>query len=128
MFTVDECGTTVYPRIHLSDDPWRPRSFRWCPQCHISPSPSLALPVSYTLLASRLNILIPLALFFRWVSLIIVMAGVGLVGFSGSLIKDAIKDSPLLTLVGIKMTDLPSTEPIEEPEVTQVLVGEVGSR
>lgn len=56
------------------------------------------------------------------------MAGVGLVGFSGSLIKDAIKDSPLLTLVGIKMTDLPSTEPIEEPEVTQVLVGEVGSR
>ena len=32
-------------------------------------------------------------MFSRWVSLIIVMSGVALVGYSGSLIKDAIKES-----------------------------------
>jgi hypothetical protein len=56
------------------------------------------------------------------------MAGVGLVGFSGSLIKDAIKDSPLPALAGFSMTDLPPPEPIEEPEITKVLVGEFCSR
>jgi len=61
-------------------------------------------------------------LFFRWVSLIIVMTGVGLVGFSGSLIKDAIKESALPSLTGHGSTDLPP-EPIEQPEMTRVLVG-----
>ncbi|RDB24071.1 Solute carrier family 35 member F6 [Hypsizygus marmoreus] len=60
---------------------------------------------------------------YQWVSLIIVMAGVALVGFSGSLIKDAIKDSPLPSLLGVRMADLPSPEPAEEPAVTRVLVG-----
>lgn len=59
------------------------------------------------------------------------MSGVGLVGFSGSLIKDAIKDSPLPALAGFSMADLPPVEgegPIDEPEVTTVLVGEFSSR
>ncbi|KAF8061541.1 hypothetical protein FPV67DRAFT_1509350 [Lyophyllum atratum] len=60
---------------------------------------------------------------YQWVSLIIVMTGVGLVGFSGSLIKDAIKESALPSLTGHNSTDLPSPEPIEQPEMTKVLVG-----
>lgn len=60
----------------------------------------------------------------RWVSLIIVMSGVALVGFSGSLIKDTIKESGISSLVRLVRADLPPSEPIEEPEVTKVLVGE----
>ncbi|KAG5647128.1 hypothetical protein DXG03_001083 [Asterophora parasitica] len=49
------------------------------------------------------------------------MAGVGLVGFSGSLIKDAVKKvSP--SLATFISSDLPTSQPIEE-EVTRVLVG-----
>jgi len=63
---------------------------------------------------------------YQWISLIIVMSGVGLVGFSGSLIKDAIKEpivSDLLSsLAGTRRADLPPSEPIE-PEATTVLVG-----
>ncbi|KAF5386801.1 hypothetical protein D9615_001854 [Tricholomella constricta] len=57
---------------------------------------------------------------YQWISLIIVMTGVGLVGFSGSLIKDAIKEP---SLAGHSSTDLPPLEPIEQPEMTTVLVG-----
>lgn len=60
---------------------------------------------------------------YQWVSLITVMAGVGLVGFSGSLIKDAIKDAPLPSLSGPHATDRPPQTLTEEPEVTKVLVG-----
>jgi len=60
----------------------------------------------------------------RWVSLITVMAGVGLVGFSGSLIKDAIKVAPLPSLTGPNATVLHTHVLTEEPEVTKVLVGE----
>lgn len=55
-------------------------------------------------------------MFSRWVSLIIVMSGVALVGYSGSLIKDSIKESIVNNLaraLGLR----------EEPEVTKVLVG-----
>jgi hypothetical protein len=53
------------------------------------------------------------------------MAGVGLVGFSGSLIKDTIKDTLLPSLSGPPATPQTLTE---EPEVTKVLVGEFSCR
>ncbi|CDO70723.1 hypothetical protein BN946_scf184798.g38 [Trametes cinnabarina] len=53
-----------------------------------------------------------------WISLITVMAGVSLVGLSGSLVKDAVKESALNLL-----DELPPAEHVEEPEVTKVLVG-----
>ncbi|KAG6841662.1 hypothetical protein C0991_008300 [Blastosporella zonata] len=56
---------------------------------------------------------------YQWVSLIIVMAGVGLVGWSGSLIKDAIKEAIFPSLAAHVKADLST----EEPEATQVLVG-----
>jgi hypothetical protein len=55
------------------------------------------------------------------------MAGVGLVGFSGSLIKDSIKDAPLPSFQGPNASGLPQTS-AEEPEVTRVLVGESRGR
>lgn len=57
------------------------------------------------------------------------MTGVGLVGFSGSLIKDVVKE-PLINYVGSltgHSSDLPPPEPIEKPEATTVLVGKVSS-
>lgn len=58
----------------------------------------------------------------RWVSLIIVMSGVALVGYSGSLIHDAIKvvAPPLVRALGY---DAP-IQSAEEPEVSRVIVGE----
>ncbi|KAF9050643.1 hypothetical protein BDZ89DRAFT_1154143 [Hymenopellis radicata] len=59
---------------------------------------------------------------YQWVSLIVVMAGVGLVGFSGSLIKETTKEA-----IGqyLARPALGSTvpEPIDKPEATAVLVG-----
>ena len=46
------------------------------------------------------------------------MAGVSLVGLSGSMIKDAVKEFSTGSFDG-----LPPPEPVEEPEVTKVLVG-----
>ena len=63
--------------------------------------------------------------FSRWVSLIVVMSGVCLVGYSGSLIKDTVKESVVHNLtraLGLHH-DLPQTL-TEEPELTKVLVGE----
>ncbi|PSS37422.1 hypothetical protein PHLCEN_2v726 [Hermanssonia centrifuga] len=63
------------------------------------------------------------------------MAGVSLVGFSGSMTKDVVKDaslsflasSPISALAGFISTNgtapVPPSEPIEEPEVTKVLIG-----
>lgn len=58
---------------------------------------------------------------YQWVSLITVMTGVCLVGWSGSLIKDSVRDaiSTLLTRGG----ELPASGPVEQPEVTKVLLG-----
>ena len=51
------------------------------------------------------------------------MVGVSLVGYSGSLIKDAVKDASL-SLLRMADDSTPSPpEPSEEPEVTKVLVG-----
>ncbi|RDX48330.1 hypothetical protein OH76DRAFT_1404907 [Lentinus brumalis] len=55
---------------------------------------------------------------YQWVSLITVMAGVSLVGLSGSMVKDAVKEPGVNTF-----GEIPPPEPIEEPEVTKVLVG-----
>jgi hypothetical protein len=54
------------------------------------------------------------------------MAGVSLVGFSGSLIKDFVKDTFTLNFVpGLTKSELPPTEPIDSPEATTVLVGKL---
>jgi len=58
---------------------------------------------------------------YQWISLIVVIAGVGLVGFSGSLIKDTFRDSPISSIA--PATDLPPPGPVPEPEATDVLVG-----
>ncbi|KAI0708995.1 hypothetical protein C8Q76DRAFT_95876 [Earliella scabrosa] len=55
---------------------------------------------------------------YQWISLITVMAGVSLVGLSGSMIKDAVKEPS-----ANGFDDIPTPEPVEEPEVTKVLVG-----
>ncbi|KAF8968359.1 hypothetical protein BDZ97DRAFT_1800148 [Flammula alnicola] len=61
---------------------------------------------------------------YQWVSLIIVMSGVALVGYSGSLIKDAIKQSVVHNLGrALGLHHDPHTLATEEPEVTKVLVG-----
>lgn len=55
------------------------------------------------------------------------MIGISLVGYSGSLVKDAVKED--VGLIGLLrssvhfLDDLPSPEPSKEPEVTKVLVG-----
>jgi hypothetical protein len=61
---------------------------------------------------------------FRWISLIIVMSGVALVGYSGSLIKDAVKEAVVHHLArALNLQHDPKKKAIEEPEVTKVLVG-----
>lgn len=61
----------------------------------------------------------------RWTSLIIVMGGVALVGFSGSLIKDTVKEALNSLLVKANgNADLPPPESTETPEATTVLVGQ----
>jgi drug/metabolite transporter (DMT)-like permease len=57
---------------------------------------------------------------YQWVSLFVVMGGVSLVGLSGSMIKDAVKESqpPLGSF------DAPSApEPVDAPQATKVLLG-----
>lgn len=61
---------------------------------------------------------------FRWFSLITVMAGIALVGLSGSLIKDTIKDSLLGNLLSLRASGNAAPEPIDKPEATTVLVGQ----
>ncbi|KAF9443053.1 hypothetical protein P691DRAFT_779097 [Macrolepiota fuliginosa MF-IS2] len=55
---------------------------------------------------------------YQWISLIIVIAGVGLVGYSGSLIKDVINES----LFGIKAT-YATVQEAEDARAAKVLVG-----
>jgi hypothetical protein len=54
------------------------------------------------------------------------MAGVSLVGFSGSLIKDTLHEAaPSLVsfLAPRPATGPPANEPIDEPEATKVVIG-----
>jgi len=65
---------------------------------------------------------------YQWLSLVTVMAGVSLVGYSGSVIKDTVKEPSFSALPGllngtVGVPPVPSTEPIEEPQVTTVLIG-----
>ncbi|THH08204.1 hypothetical protein EW145_g2874 [Phellinidium pouzarii] len=68
---------------------------------------------------------------FRWLSLVTVMIGVSVVGLSGSMTKDAVKENAISFLHAIlspsslaaRSGELPSPEPIESPEATKVLVG-----
>jgi hypothetical protein len=53
------------------------------------------------------------------------MAGVALVGLSGSLIKNNLKESPLGNILGLRASGNAAPEPIDEPEATTVLVGEL---
>jgi len=75
------------------------------------------------------RLIIPDLIFLlRWVSLIIVMSGVALVGYSGSLVKDAVKEAVVHHLArALGLHHDASKKAIEEPEVTKVLVGECTS-
>jgi len=61
--------------------------------------------------------------FYQWASLLIVMGGIALVGLSGSMISDTIKESPLGNLLSLMAEGKYEPEPIEKPEATTVLVG-----
>ncbi|KAH9978947.1 hypothetical protein BGW80DRAFT_1281977 [Lactifluus volemus] len=63
---------------------------------------------------------------YQWLSLLTVMAGVSLVGFSGSLIKDTLHPvaPSLVTLLDLTpANEPPANEPIEMPEATKVVIG-----
>lgn len=51
------------------------------------------------------------------------MLGVSLVGYSGSLIKDAVKDASMTLFRMVDDGIPPPPVPIEDPEVTKVVVG-----
>ncbi|KAF9246475.1 hypothetical protein BU15DRAFT_40047 [Melanogaster broomeanus] len=57
---------------------------------------------------------------YQWLSLLTVMAGVSLVGYSGSLITDTVKDA--VNLVTAHVTGV-APEPIDESDAAKVLVG-----
>lgn len=52
----------------------------------------------------------------RWISLLTVMAGVSLVGYSGSLIKDTVTDA-------VHLMTHPTTSDSDQVDATKVLVG-----
>ncbi|KAJ6455752.1 hypothetical protein C8R45DRAFT_1187434 [Mycena sanguinolenta] len=64
---------------------------------------------------------------YQWVSLIVVMTGVGLVGYSGSLVKDVVKEVLVLSrILPSYISDLPELPPPEgsdEAEATKVVIG-----
>lgn len=63
---------------------------------------------------------------YQWLSLLTVMTGVSLVGFSGSLIKDTlhpIAPSLVKLLESIPAAGPPVNEPIDQPEATKVVIG-----
>lgn len=54
----------------------------------------------------------------RWIALLIVVVGVSLVGYSGSLIRDATREVVNLVTVGGALTEAKN-----EPDVTRALIG-----
>jgi drug/metabolite transporter (DMT)-like permease len=60
---------------------------------------------------------------YQWLSLLTVMAGVSLVGFSGSLIKDTLHPIVVNFLDPTPATGPPANEPIDVPEATKVVIG-----
>ncbi|KAJ7273538.1 hypothetical protein B0H12DRAFT_1089900 [Mycena haematopus] len=66
---------------------------------------------------------------YQWVSLIVVMAGVGLVGFSGSLVKDVVKEALVFSrIMPSYISDLPPPEGTDQPEATKVVVGSTATQ
>ncbi|KAH9058836.1 hypothetical protein EDB87DRAFT_1625632 [Lactarius vividus] len=63
---------------------------------------------------------------YQWLSLVTVMAGVSLVGFSGSLVKDTLR-STALSFVNMldptTPTDLPANGTVEDTEAAKVVIG-----
>ncbi len=114
----DEYWTLVYPSLDLPNDPWCSCSFCRLPQCRLPSSPPLVISVRDP--AICIDIVTQPS--HRWVSLIIVMAGIGLVGFSGSLIKEATKES-IGQYLARPAYGSNAPEPIDRPEATAVLVG-----
>ncbi|KAL4067675.1 hypothetical protein V8B97DRAFT_1941309 [Scleroderma yunnanense] len=55
---------------------------------------------------------------YQWISLLTVMMGVSLVGYSGSLIKDAVKETTKLIFTGST-----TAESTDQPDLTKVLIG-----
>jgi hypothetical protein len=53
------------------------------------------------------------------------MAGVALVGLSGSLIKSTLTESPLGNILALRARGNDALESVDEPEATTVLVGEL---
>ncbi|THH13839.1 hypothetical protein EW146_g6428 [Bondarzewia mesenterica] len=60
---------------------------------------------------------------YQWLSLITVMAGVSLVGFSGSLVKDITREDVTGLLNATDPSGGPVAEPTDQPEATRVLIG-----
>jgi hypothetical protein len=109
-----EYRSPLHSRLHLSDDQRCPRSLRRLLQRGLPSPPSFPLPVPSPCSFSSL----PRLTFLRWISLLIVIAGVGLVGFSGSLIKDTLREAPTSL-----HSDGHAPEPTPEPQATDVLLG-----
>jgi hypothetical protein len=72
-------------------------------------------------------------IFPRWIALITVMAGVTLVGFSGSLVKETLQEDPETGFVAGTLSALGSraaavltaSEADEKPEATNVVLGKL---
>ncbi|KAH9083856.1 hypothetical protein EDB83DRAFT_2539043 [Lactarius deliciosus] len=63
---------------------------------------------------------------YQWLSLMTVMAGVSLVGFSGSLVKDTLRSTALSfvnMLDPMTPTDLPANGTVEDTEAAKVVIG-----
>jgi hypothetical protein len=123
-FTAHEYWFAIYPRVDLSNDAWGTGAVRRDSFRSVLASQAVALPVSSCV--SRHHVFHLINVRFRWLSLVTVMAGVSLVGFSGSLIKDTLRPiAPSLVrlLDSIPATGPPVNEPIDEPEATKVVIG-----
>jgi len=113
----------VYPRINLSNDAWGTGAVRWDSFCAILAPQAVSLPVRHVSHDTTPHFI---DAHHRWLSLLTVMAGVSLVGFSGSLIKDTLQ--PIApSLVGL-LDSIPATgpsanEPSDPPEATKVVIG-----
>lgn len=110
--TAHERWSSIYACFHLPDVTWRARPICGHSQRDFFASPSMAVPVRIYDPSSSHGLNSP-----RWISLLTVMAGVSLVGYSGSLIKDTAKANVSLFSTGT------TSEPNDEPDLTKVLIG-----
>jgi hypothetical protein len=121
-FAAHERRFAVYSRVDLPNDAWSTRAICWDSFRPVLAPQAVPLPVSTYVyhLFHFTNV------HRRWLSLVTVMAGVSLVGFSGSLIKDTlhpVAPSLVSLLDSIPATGPPANEPIDTPEATKVVIG-----